>query len=316
MRKDLTLSLIKMIKKKDWRNICEVITNLTLPDKKALEVLVRVKLDRILISIDSYLPETHDYVRGTEGATEKAHANLKQLKELKKKHKTDKPVIQMNTVLSNRNFDQIIDIVKFAMENGVEELALHPMREYEETTGRIDHLKLTQDQEKTMLEQIKKAENISKDSGMFLNISMVEESMAMMAEEGGGKGPEEGEEKGNDDDRAREKITPEQMKEGESISEDSGMFLDTGTAETPMATMAEEGESEKRPRSEEEGKPDDRTRERFLGLSAMNHSTRCSSTHWETSTIAVRQVTADRRTTSCRAWRISGTASSFRTSGR
>ncbi len=176
VRKELTLNMIRMIKNHDKTNICEIITNLTLPDKNTLMMLVKCRLDRILVSIDSCKAKTHNYVRGTKGAFQDASKHLKLLQDLKKKNKTDKPLVQMNTVLSNKNFDQIIDIVKFAIKNGVSELALHPMREYEETRDRMQHLKLNKNQEKIMLEQIKEAQKIASKSDMYLNVSMIEET--------------------------------------------------------------------------------------------------------------------------------------------
>ena len=175
MRKKLVLEIIQRIKEKDFFNICEVITNGTLWNRNDIKKIVNLKLDRLLISIDS-CDNLHDYLRRTPGAFKKASATLKLFKKYKKKLKSDKPIIQMNSVLNNRNYPKIKEITQFAIDNSVDELAFHPMREYEETRELMKHLKLTKYQEKEMYKNMLEANELAENSGMKFNMNMIKES--------------------------------------------------------------------------------------------------------------------------------------------
>ena len=50
------------------------------------------------------------------------------------------------------------------------------MREYEETQGNFDHLKLTATQEREMFRELKGARKLAERCGIYLNVSMVEET--------------------------------------------------------------------------------------------------------------------------------------------
>jgi len=175
MRKKLVLKIIHMVKKNDFFNVCEIITNGTLWEKSDIKDVINLKLDRLLISIDS-CDTLHDYLRRTPDAFKKANTTLAIFKKYKNKLNSDKPIIQLNVVLNNRNYTKIKGITKFAINNNVDELALHPMREYEETRELMKHLKLTKEQEKLLYKNMLEAKKLAENSDMKFNIDMVEES--------------------------------------------------------------------------------------------------------------------------------------------
>lgn len=181
MRKELVKELVRLIKQNDFYNICEIITNGTLWDESDVQEIVKLKLDRLLISIDS-CDFDHDYVRRTEGAFIRAKKTLELFQKYKKLLVSDKPILQMNSVISNRNFLKIKEIVKFAIDNGVDELAFHPMREYEETKELMSHLKLSSIDQKKMHEQINEAKKLVGTSHLVLDLSMVDESTELNKE--------------------------------------------------------------------------------------------------------------------------------------
>jgi MoaA/NifB/PqqE/SkfB family radical SAM enzyme len=175
MRKELVHRIVRMIKEDSFFNICEIITNGTLWNEDDVKEIISLKLDRLLISIDS-CDSLHDYLRRTEGAFEKAKSTLSLFKKYKQLLKSDKPIIQMNVVLNNRNYIQIKEIIKFAIDLDVDELAYHPMREYEETRDLMKHLKLTSDQEKVLYSNVIESKRLTRGTKLTLDISMIEES--------------------------------------------------------------------------------------------------------------------------------------------
>jgi len=175
MRKKLVLEIVQKIKKQDFYNICEIITNGTLWEEKDIKKVIHLKLDRLLISIDS-CDTLHDYLRNTEGAFKKARSTLYLLKKYREKLYSDKPIIQMNVVLNNQNYLKTKEITQFAIDNGVNELAFHPMREYEETQELMKHLKLAPEQKNTLYNNVLEAKKLSHNSKMSFDMSMIEES--------------------------------------------------------------------------------------------------------------------------------------------
>ncbi|HIJ84298.1 MAG TPA: radical SAM protein, partial [Magnetococcales bacterium] len=72
---------------------------------------VAIKLDSITVSMDSFRPEEHDYVRGVAGSFAKTMAGIEAVRRLRGHLKTPKLVIK--AVLSAQNFREIIQWVEF-----------------------------------------------------------------------------------------------------------------------------------------------------------------------------------------------------------
>lgn len=180
LRRELVLKIIKKVKTYNSEYVTEIISNGTLFTKQDCEDLVDLKHNKLLFSIDGSNSESHDYARGVKGTFEKAKKTVQIFVDLKKQKKADKPVLQMNTVINNKNYNTIVDIVNFAIEIGFNELAIHPMREYEEVKESMQHLKLNQEQTKIMYDEIKKAQKIAKEHNFFLNTSMIDETEKLL----------------------------------------------------------------------------------------------------------------------------------------
>ncbi len=176
VRYDTTLSMIYRIKRKNQESNCEIITNGFLLEQDDIKKLVGLKMDRIIFSIHGSDKETQEYISGIGTAFERVTKNLLFFKKYKKLFKTDKPIIQINTVITNRNYDKIVDIVKYVKKVGCNELALHPMRVYDEIEPQVKHLVMNKNEEKIMLEGIKKSKKIAERYKNFkLDLDMVKE---------------------------------------------------------------------------------------------------------------------------------------------
>lgn len=173
LRHTAVFSMIRSIKNFDNKIDCELITNGTLFRKGDIENLVNMGMDRILFSIDAPDAETHNYLRGVEKTFENSVENLKLFSAIKEKLKSDKPYLKINMVLNNRNHRKIERMVEFIKNVGAQELALHPMREYDELNFQIKKLKLNSSQEMEIKEEIIRAERLSRELGVSLNRDMV-----------------------------------------------------------------------------------------------------------------------------------------------
>ncbi len=175
VRSKTTIDIVNLVKNHDINLNCEIITNGSLFTDEIVKNLVSKKLDRLLISIDGPDSKTHDSLRGIPGTFERTKKAFKLFKILKKKFRTDKPVIQVNMVVNNKNYNKIAKMVKVMHKLGVNELALHSMRSYEETSSQVKSLWLNSEEEKKAETEISKAKTIAKKLNLNLNIDMIEE---------------------------------------------------------------------------------------------------------------------------------------------
>jgi radical SAM protein with 4Fe4S-binding SPASM domain len=74
-------------------------------------------IETVSISLDSHIPEQHDEFRGVPGSWEKAVGAIKALQE-------NGVLVQVNTTLTQQNYDQIDDIMSLAENIGVENFHL------------------------------------------------------------------------------------------------------------------------------------------------------------------------------------------------
>lgn len=179
LRKEMLLKIYQMIKDRDSENITELITNGFFFTEEDCELIAREKLiNKMLFSVDGHTAEIHDLVRGVPGSWKRATDSIRWLHEYKRKYNKDKPVLHMNHIVTNQNYMYLSRTVELAHSLGVVELAIHLMREYEETQGNFDHLKLTPEQETEMFRELELARAIAAKQGVYLNVSMVQETKA------------------------------------------------------------------------------------------------------------------------------------------
>jgi radical SAM protein with 4Fe4S-binding SPASM domain len=92
-------------------------SNGTLIDGKVAKRLKEAGITTVSVSLDSTVPEKHDAFRGVKGSWEKAVGAIKALKE-------NNVLVQVNTTVTQQNFDEIDDIMTLAENIGVENFHL------------------------------------------------------------------------------------------------------------------------------------------------------------------------------------------------
>jgi radical SAM protein with 4Fe4S-binding SPASM domain len=92
-------------------------SNGTLIDDFVAKKLKQSGISTVSISIDSHIPENHDDFRGVKGSWRKAVGAIQALRE-------NGVLVQVNTTLTQQNYDEIDDIMSLAEKLGVENFHL------------------------------------------------------------------------------------------------------------------------------------------------------------------------------------------------
>lgn len=165
VRKDVTLKLMKLIK--IYNMWGQLTTNGTLFDEKIAKEVVDMKWDQVQFSIDGPDAKTHDYLRGVNGAFEKAVKNAKLLSDYKEETENNTPYLGFNTVLNRLNYNKLLDMIDLCKEVGFQLVYFEPVY-----PGYLEKERLTlnEDEKKEMQECIKKVSKRAKKLGISTNI--------------------------------------------------------------------------------------------------------------------------------------------------
>jgi radical SAM protein with 4Fe4S-binding SPASM domain len=146
LMRSITIELFKKMKK--YGLIGDLVTNGTLFTKESIEFLVKIGWDRIKFSIDGPDADVHDYLRQTKGAFRRATNNIKLFAQAKKKFKTNKPTLILQSVLSVENYKKLPKLAKLGHELGVNEMTLLPLTIFDKS---MENLKLNENQIKEFM---------------------------------------------------------------------------------------------------------------------------------------------------------------------
>jgi len=161
---DITISMIRRIKKHGIEG--KINTNGTLWKKDDLRTLVDSGWDKIIFSIDGPNANIHDYLRGKKGMFRNAVKNIKYLSKLKSKLKVNRPLIEINSVITNTNFNKVSDLVKLCKKIGVNSITLEPVFI---TVDYVYKLKLNKEQSKEFNALLKHAKALADSYGIENN---------------------------------------------------------------------------------------------------------------------------------------------------
>jgi len=141
------LQFISYIKqKKIW---CRVITNGTLIDKNTLHSLSSLRLDYLTLSLWDHDIERNEELR--PGHKEKLQ-NIKKWLNYYREKRMVSPAINVNYMLSNRNYNFIHEMYKFAKENNIKRISFKLFRILE---GLAEDYALSEQQIAIIIEQLK-----------------------------------------------------------------------------------------------------------------------------------------------------------------
>ncbi len=164
MRRNIFQIFKKM--KTEYNMIGDLVTNGTLFTKNTIELMVRIKWDRIKFSIDAPNAKIHNFVRQTKGAFERTIKNIKLFSKTKKKYKSDLPKLILQSVLSTENYKTLPKLVKLANKIGINEMTLLPLTVFDSS---MKHLKLNKKKVKELKPILLKAIELQKKFGIESN---------------------------------------------------------------------------------------------------------------------------------------------------
>ncbi len=162
--KDRFSAVIEKIKKSGKRG--ELITNGVLFDNRLIEKMVELSWDKITFSLDSPLSEIQNELRGKD-CFEDIVKNIKYFSKVKKARETNYPVLCIHSVICNKNYKQITELIELAKEIGVDEVLLNALNIW---SSEIEKLKLTDDQEKELIPILDNARRLADDLDISTNI--------------------------------------------------------------------------------------------------------------------------------------------------
>ncbi|MFH8119396.1 MAG: radical SAM protein [Candidatus Aenigmatarchaeota archaeon] len=164
LMRSVTIELFKKMKK--YGMIGDLVTNGTLFEKGLIELLVKIGWDRIKFSVDGPEPELHDYLRQTKGAFKTTIKNIKTFSKMKRKFKSDKPILILQSVLSRQNYKKLPALVKLGHKIGIDEMTLLPLTVFDES---MREMKLNETQIKEFKPILKKSINLLEKFGIRSN---------------------------------------------------------------------------------------------------------------------------------------------------
>ncbi|MAG50769.1 hypothetical protein CL621_03995 [archaeon] len=177
--RDITYRLMKKIRKYGMEG--DLVTNGSLLTEEMMETLVEVGWTRIKFSIDGSDEKLQDELRGIK-CYKNILENIKTLNRLKKEKKKDFPKIGFNTVISNKNYKDLPNIIGLAHEIGCNEILILPLTIFSDEGKKLklDHEQMVEFQGiiKECLPKLKKY-NIFSNLEEFMDLRYVDKTNSM-----------------------------------------------------------------------------------------------------------------------------------------
>jgi len=163
--------IIQMVEyaKKNRFNIT-ITTNGSLLNEGISEFLVDIGVNALYFSINAGSSETYMKVTGKRqsGLFEKVKANVRTLAFIKRKKKQKHPKLMLSFVISTQNYFEIKDMIRFAIESGVNRINFVPVVSYFERASFLD---LSSEDIKVLQKDIKKAQYFATRHGLMHNMN-------------------------------------------------------------------------------------------------------------------------------------------------
>lgn len=161
IKQDLLIEMAKKIKAYGMYGC--ITTNGTLFTEKMVRTLVDIGWDEILFSLEGSNAETHDYLTGVKGSFERSTNAMSTFKNWKSKLGKDRPDYSFHAVLTNRNYKQLVDMMRLGEETGCTGVNFEPLTVWSDS-GR--DIKLNEEQREEVKAYAKDALKVAKELGI------------------------------------------------------------------------------------------------------------------------------------------------------
>ncbi len=162
----ITIEMMKIFKKYDLEG--RMIHNGMLWTENSIRGIIDVSWNNLIFSIDGPNSEIHDYLRGVRGSFDQIIANIHLFNKIKKDMKKEKPVLETTTVLCNKNFEFVSEMIKLANDLNIHHMTFEPVCI---NNPDVEKLRLSQDQRIQFMENIiPKALSLAEKFGIHTNL--------------------------------------------------------------------------------------------------------------------------------------------------
>ena len=158
------LAIIKSIK--DHGKYGEIITNGTFFQEETARAIVEMEWDKIYISLDSPFAKTQNSLRQANCFQEIVDG-IKNLVRWKERLRREKPFVYFHSVICNKNYKQVTEIVKLAHRLKVQGISLNALNVWK---PEINKLKLREKEKKEFESVLKKSEMLAKKLKISTNM--------------------------------------------------------------------------------------------------------------------------------------------------
>jgi MoaA/NifB/PqqE/SkfB family radical SAM enzyme len=149
-----------------------ITTNGTLFTKNMIKKLVEIGWDRILFSLEGPDAETHDYLTQVKGSFEREIRNIKLFKEWKERLGKEKPFYSIHSVLTNKNYNKLEEMIELGNELGCDGVNFEPLMVWSKEG---EKLKLNKKQREKLKISIERALKKARELKIYTNVANLRE---------------------------------------------------------------------------------------------------------------------------------------------
>jgi MoaA/NifB/PqqE/SkfB family radical SAM enzyme len=166
---EMTLPVMRRIKSRGMLGV--LTTNGTLWKDEHIETIVKIGWDRIHFSIDGPNAKVNDFLRNIPGTFKRVMEVIDKFNDLKREYDTDKPMINMNTVLSRNNYQFLPEMIKLAKRKEIGFMFVDPLIVYSEIGKK---LKMRKEDIEKFPKFLEKAKRLAERFGISNNFDGLE----------------------------------------------------------------------------------------------------------------------------------------------
>jgi len=170
IRPAFMMELMRLIKKYNMYGC--LTTNGTLFKPEYIEELVRIGWDQILFSLEGSNAEVHDHLTGVDGSFDKSVEAMRLFAYWKKKLRKKQPIYSFHTVLTNRNYNRVGELVKWGADLKTCGVCFEPLNVWSVEGAK---LKLNQKQKKEFQALLPEAIKLARTLGVSTNLESLNE---------------------------------------------------------------------------------------------------------------------------------------------
>jgi MoaA/NifB/PqqE/SkfB family radical SAM enzyme len=144
----------------------EIITNGTFFQGDTAKEIVKMGWDKIYVSLDSPNAETQNFLRGVN-CFEQIIKGIKNLVEWKEKFRSKKPLIYFHSVICNKNYKQVLELIELVYKIKIQGVLLNALNIWK---PEANELKLNAEEKKDLKKILERCKKLASKFKIYTNI--------------------------------------------------------------------------------------------------------------------------------------------------